>query len=899
MPEPTLLHIGSDDSPATRVLELPGVSVRIGRGPQCEVQLSEPALAEVQCLLRRRGETWHVQPVGPSNRMTLEGRPVDMQRPLPLGVPLRVGEHWLTLRPADTGLEGPGTFHSPIPVHVEVEETRVEVAPPTHLPIAAPPLPELATAGLQVKAEGDRAVLWRERVDQHTRWLKAKQEERKWEARWKAVGARLQERATPPVKTISPSVLLPEPPPTPIAIDAPLAPTFADLEDRRRAWRPPKLLHPTHTVTTPPQVAPPEPYAVALPSLERISTRRSINTATRAPSSQVKKRSERGDEGKLEEPRLEAYERIVAAPNARMRAAPPDHPAITSRHLATSVRSEPIEPIEVTREVPPECELPTRSEVLPRLDRSREQAVARPRSSRQFEEPSGRLPQSEMRVPELGSLSPVAPSHEPVIRNPFVRDRTLPRRGQLEIDSRSTGEPASVSPPAMPTRELRPVITQNLPASIGEVTDEVGSEWPSSRVMLAAHQPRTASHTQAPRANASRSATRPQPTVAREPDSWTLPVWPACIASVAIMLLFGSVGMSLAWTWAEDDWSAGLVADRLLPEGPPPTSPNSLSADLGTEPTASWWRSTAGHLFFWALEAARDSDSPDHADQVLFLLHSARNASPMQASVRFAQAQMSSQDMPALALTESLGQSRDVVTLALKGRCLLAAGKTDAALRAFTEALDLASRAELADLDTPAFVDDAQVRRYQLPYEDLMGSAVRSMAENDGWTFSQWSTALPAFAVAPLVAARVLREQGQVEVAERALDLVLDRAREAPPPGCAAAVHCAAEAEALALRGRWSEAEERYRRAIVLMPNGVFRRSWYINLADIYIRLNDDAKKQAAWEAAKGLDSNEEITQRAILFQTQAGIRVGAAAARSQGTDSPNSPDQLLPNSLP
>ena len=170
------------------------------------------------------------------------------------------------------------------------------------------------------------------------------------------------------------------------------------------------------------------------------------------------------------------------------------------------------------------------------------------------------------------------------------------------------------------------------------------------------------------------------------------------------------------------------------------------------------------------------------------------------------------------------------------------------------------------------------------------------MAECRTCTFSQWSSSLPAFAVAPLVAAPHLREQGRIDDAEKALDLVLACAQKPPPPGCSAAAHLAAEAEALALRNRWEEAEERYRQAITIMPHDTFRRSWWINLADIYIRLNDDSKKRAAWEAAKGRDTNEEITRRAIMNQTQAGVRAGGAPSRAAGTDS-NGMERLPPRS--
>ena len=100
------------------------------------------------------------------------------------------------------------------------------------------------------------------------------------------------------------------------------------------------------------------------------------------------------------------------------------------------------------------------------------------------------------------------------------------------------------------------------------------------------------------------------------------------------------------------------------------------------------------------------------------------------------------------------------------------------------------------------------MRRYALPYEDLIGVVVRDMAAQEEWTFEQWSGALPRFAVAPLVAARTLRERGAPD-ADRPLDVLLARAEATTPEGVSTAVHLAAEGEALALKARWTEAEQR------------------------------------------------------------------------------------------
>jgi hypothetical protein len=77
MTDTTYLQIQGGDDDAMRVVALPGAAIRVGRGAVCEVRLSDPDLAEVQCLLRRRGETWHVQPIGPAGLVSIEGSVVE------------------------------------------------------------------------------------------------------------------------------------------------------------------------------------------------------------------------------------------------------------------------------------------------------------------------------------------------------------------------------------------------------------------------------------------------------------------------------------------------------------------------------------------------------------------------------------------------------------------------------------------------------------------------------------------------------------------------------------------------------------------------------------------------------------------------------------------------------
>jgi len=94
-----------------------------------------------------------------------------------------------------------------------------------------------------------------------------------------------------------------------------------------------------------------------------------------------------------------------------------------------------------------------------------------------------------------------------------------------------------------------------------------------------------------------------------------------------------------------------------------------------------------------------------------------------------------------------------------------------------------------------------------------------------------------------------------------------------------AALQLAAQAEAYALRSDWPNAETRYRQAIAHMPVDPVRRSWWINLADIEQRLNEEEKRQQALEAAKSPDPNDAMTRRALDLQKSSGFRPDRATA--------------------
>jgi tetratricopeptide (TPR) repeat protein len=263
----------------------------------------------------------------------------------------------------------------------------------------------------------------------------------------------------------------------------------------------------------------------------------------------------------------------------------------------------------------------------------------------------------------------------------------------------------------------------------------------------------------------------------------------------------------------------------------------------------------------------RAGDGEDHSEEIRSLLDSSRNASRLAARTRFV-VDLPESNAPGSSLDLShLGRTRDVVTLVWTGRRLRNEGKADSAIRAYRSAMEIASKTSLADLDPPTFFEDPQVRRYALPRESLLGFVAKAMAEDGEWTREQWAEALPPSAAASLVTSRVLAKMQKRADADRLADLAIRQNEVPTPPGYDPAEDRAAGAEALAYRGRWTDAAEQYRRAIDQAEDDATRRMWWLNLAEVAQRVGDDAGRVRAIEAAKSPTSVDEITRRALRYQ--------------------------------
>ncbi len=419
--------------------------------------------------------------------------------------------------------------------------------------------------------------------------------------------------------------------------------------------------------------------------------------------------------------------------------------------------------------------------------------------------------------------------------------------------------------PPRPEREAR---------AEGTPPRHTSSRLPTAREILAAQRLARVSRPSRRRA----TGREPLPTIGREPAAWKVSLWLGWFPVAMAAAVLGAVGIHGAWSWSIEAEHAGVVANRLARVG---AKVDPLPPWVRT-PEPKWWTTTSGHMTLWALWLDRTGADPAVIREARGLLAAAAQASPLQARVRFALArqEQSSTGAPAAGTVSSLALSRDVLPLAWTAHQLLATGKKDAAKHAYRRALELAAGADLSRLAAPAFIDDTQIRRYAMPAEELIGPIVRDMADSSAWTHAEWSAAVPADAVPRLVAVRVLRERSAPD-AEAALDTLIADGDAASRQGPPDPLQIAAHAEALAQKQRWSEADQRYRQAIDLMPDLTIKRSWWLNLAEVALRLNDEANRQKALEAARANDPNDEITRRAVELLKDYGVRAERADGRT------------------
>ncbi len=385
-------------------------------------------------------------------------------------------------------------------------------------------------------------------------------------------------------------------------------------------------------------------------------------------------------------------------------------------------------------------------------------------------------------------------------------------------------------------------------------------DWPSARVILAT------TPAAAPAKKARKMAdSLPLPTEGVAPRAWSLPAWMGLFPAMFLVLM-ATAGVALAWSWGQDDREAGVLADRLLRRD---AKAEDLSAEIEGMTEPSWWRTNAKHLAMRSAAMGRGSGDADKEERARFYLGLARNASPLEPSTRMALAGMLDvHGAPASAIA-SLGMSRDVLALAWTGRQLARAGKTEAALGVYRSALEITLRSDPSRATSPQFHDDDSSKRFALPNEDLVGRIVRAMAAQGDWSYERWSAALPDHGLIFLATYRVLSEAGNRD-ADRALDRLV-KLGDSPAFG-PAAVHRAAKAEGLSIKGQMEPAATLYRDAIGEIGDESIRRTWWYNLAEVLTGYENKSAAIDALNSARAGRGDDEIGRRAGQALSARGI---------------------------
>ncbi len=883
----TFLHVQAHGEAAIRILELPEGPVRVGRSHHCEVRLDGPdALGDVQCILRPRGEGWQFQPVGPAGLVWIDDRPADQQRPLVLGIPFRVGNHWLTLRSAENATNDWGSFASPITVEPaeaagsgpEPEPRPIAPRPiaPRAIPAPPPTVIEAPAAPASAEESDDRLTRWQSRLDQRERWIKDRQDEKRWEARWKAAGESIKAPGPRPSAPASASAPAPPPPPT---LSAPPA-----------SQPPPPSPAPVRIVR------PAEPRAVARPVDPRPSEplRRVIDPASRP-----------------EAPRFPTGPRTTRpTPLGQPQAGRPSGgfaPGVRANPLVShggprvdwaSVRAEPL-PIFAAPPPPFVAPRPAPAPTAPAIAPAANAGALAPYLPIEAKaETVATEPEIEPSLEEVAKSVEVDPEPEPEIEA-FATVDLEPSRDEASpfetetfdilpatwVEPEFHASPAkvarSIPAPARPSPEAGPAAPpwpESAPRDVSRPHDPSAAEWPTARSIFAAQGRRLDGSPEpapAPARGPSRAAVRRSrvavPTEAIAPGEWTLPFWLGWFPTAALALALGIIGLALCHEWVVDATS-GSQAIRIATRDAKSAGP---SFDIGAIPRGPWWRTTAGHLSAWAMAVERIADGEDHSADVRALMDDARHVSPLAAGSRFVLETAPAAESDPIPLLFQVGRPRDGATLAWTGRHLRGAGKVQASLGAFRSAFAIAANAARRDLDPPAYSKDPRYRRYALPHEELLGFVARVMVSSGDWTAEQWDEALPALATARVAAAKALREKDRAG-SDRILDRVIARADEPSPDPSEAGEDRAGVAEALALRDRPTGAIEAYGMAIDAVADDLTRRRWWINLADIAQRGGDKAARNRALEAARGTETTDEITRLALeLQQDLAGATAG------------------------
>jgi len=928
MPESICLHIQDRESGPIRVVEIPWISVRIGSAAYCEVRLADRELAEEACRLQRRGRTWQLVPLGPRGSILVQDRPIERPCPLPFDVPFRVGTICFTLRQnrsaepdwvmyrtrSSAQRERPSptnTLSSSFPApegrtesiepsrsqRVEVHETR-----PPSAPLIEPSTERTMSPGPV----------------------------NPWEARWKAAGARLPKAepvvspsrsrgfplhpltpATAPGYPVPPSI----PPSSRLDADLPIKPLTQPTEPRTTTAKLETLTRldrqPASSIRTRDQVSRIDWLDRACPEIrieraddvpEQPQPGTAIEPAVDTGVVQLAETENPAIDAILGEADCHASSQNIEPATQPLFVPVRDEQSLDDLSAGTEYNlpedSRPLEMVAFDHQglVIPTSKSPRNEPAdgmqamevasTPMMEKPRHCPPASshnpPTSPEEGVEAATWIPDSGHRFVAdtswTGIISSVEIGSSQVTVSTSTEAHAHLEAGQSDPEARAPipklrtatlldpGTSAAGGRRKASEEKAWPGNSRHRPGIEPEIRrPKTGSDLPSAKDILAAVSRRPSPLPAKP--STRMNGDQGKPTERQEPGQWFPSFWLVWPPAALLVIGMGIVGSLFSVRWSGDSFNASVVSQRLLARSGNQGRGKSLPESVAP-PESSWWHTTPLHLAEWGVYLGRTRMADDRTEEARDLLESAVRISPINPMARLARAQLVSRSSESTSRALDLGLSRDAASLAWSARSLRLAGKKEAAIRVYRQALRIACRNDLTPNAEPTFNDEPSVRRYFLPGETTTRAVVRELITDAGWTFQEWSQAVPRDTVAALAAARLLREQERPE-AQALLKQILEQERdhEILTTGAERAIQTAMIAEAHALLSQWREAEQLYHQAIDQINDLTIKRSWWFNLASVALQINDEAQRKVALEAALEAPTNDDISRRALELQ--------------------------------
>ena len=315
---------------------------------------------------------------------------------------------------------------------------------------------------------------------------------------------------------------------------------------------------------------------------------------------------------------------------------------------------------------------------------------------------------------------------------------------------------------------------------------------------------------------------------------------------IGLMLILGGVCTAMIVLWGLDQQRAATVQKLTRSPG----ESNSISS-LEPKALSKWWASTADNLFEEGVLLLGEKDS-EVQSRGRDLIDLAENASPWHSGVGMLRLNESSRSGVSQGVPRS--PSRDILALVESARIAFASKNKEIAITYLEEASRMAMNTKIQEIVPPGPSSVDRNPRWMLPQEILFVPICKVVFEQKLLPPQEVMGQLPAYGPLQLAAARQARGVSRSE-GDRYLTRVLTL-DETPPGGGSPLLQRAAQAEALALLGRWSESQSAYEELLKQKSPSRLEAICWANLAANFGQISDINRMNASRRNARrlGLD---------------------------------------------